>query len=363
MVYAGIDYHKNYSVVHLLDEEGATLRQGRVDGNRPAGFAALLGGFEPGQVHCVFEATMNWGKLYDVLVEIEAVAQVTMAHPFKTRIIAEAQVKTDKLDARWLARLLRAGLIAEAHASSASARRRKELLRQRCYFVRQRTALRNRTHLLIGTQREPALPAVSDLFGKKGMAALRKLEFDQPHRDFMFSQDLRMLEELNERIREGERAVAAEFAQDEDYRLLLSLPGFGPTLAALAACEIDGVTRFRSAKKLLGYAGLAPTTSSSGGKIRQGRLMRSCNRWLKWAFIEAAWVAIGCSPYFGGIYRAARARGKGANISITIVAGRMAQIAFQMLSQRREYQPVFTPESKNTHPGCPRCTLVDGCVT
>jgi hypothetical protein len=68
-------------------------------------------------------------------------------------------------------------------------------------------------------------------------------------------------------------------------------------------------------------AGLVPTTHSSGGKTSHGRMLPFCNRWLKWAFIEAAWVAIGCSGYFGSFYKRHRARGKGANEVITLAGG------------------------------------------
>ncbi len=350
MLTAGIDYHKRYSVAHVLDGNGKTLRKARIEPNSQPAFASFFSGFERGQVRCVFEASMNWGYLYDLLHEIEQVADVTIAHPFKTRVIAEAQVKTDKLDARWLAELHRVGLIAEAHASSQDARRRKELLRQRCFFVRQRTSIRNRIHVLLGGQRELEMPQVSDIFGKKGMEALGKLEFEKPHHRLMLDQDLAMMRELNAHIKAGESAIGEDFKGNEDYQLLLSIPGFGPTLAAIAACEIDGIERFARSKKLLGYAGLVPTTSSSGGKTYHGKMMRACNKWLKWAFIEAAWVAVGCNAYFGGIYRGARSRGKKANTAITIVASRMAQIAYSLLSERRKFEPL---PARVKNPGCP----------
>lgn len=65
-----------------------------------------------------------------------------------------------------------------------------------------------------------------------------------------------------------------------------------------------------------------------------------CNRWLKWAFIEAAWVAIGCSDYFGCFYKRHRARGKGANEAITITARRMTKTAWKMLTEQRDYSKV-----------------------
>ena len=77
-------------------------------------------------------------------------------------------------------------------------------------------------------------------------------------------------------------AIADDFTGNRDYELLLSVPGFGPTLAAVVASEIDGIARFVSKKKLLGYAGLVPTTSSSGGKTHHGPMMKACNKWLKW---------------------------------------------------------------------------------
>jgi len=65
-----------------------------------------------------------------------------------------------------------------------------------------------------------------------------------------------------------------------------------------------------------------------------------CNRWLKWAFIKATWVAIGCSDYFGTFYKRHRGRGKGSNEAITTTARRMAKIAWKMLTEQRDYSKV-----------------------
>lgn len=126
-------------------------------------------------------------------------------------------------------------------------------------------------------------------------------------------------------------------ADTVDMERVCSLPGMGPILAAVVVSEIDDISRFPSAQKLCGYAGLCPTTSSSGGKTHQGRLMPHCNKWLRWAFVEAAWVSVGCSPYFGDVYKRHRARGKKANTAILAVARRMARITWQLLTQGRSY--------------------------
>jgi transposase len=346
MHYVAIDLHKRYSVVSALNEQGQRVREGRIDGNRAAGFAQFIHGLgEPCKV--VIEATWNWGRVHDLLEKIEEVDEVVLAHPYKTRIIAEAQVKTDKLDARALARLLRADLVARAHIPAVATRRRKEVLRQRLFWVRVQTMVRNRVHQLIDRQPEVALPQMSDLFGARGMAALRQLQLAEPDAT-QLRQDLDLLEQLRARIKELEAMIAENNDGDEATQRLLSLPGLGKILAAVVACEIDGVERFAHPKKLLAYAGLVPTTRSSGGKTYNGPLMPMCNKWLRWAFIEAAWVAVGCSNYFGGLYRGHRARGKGANTAIVIVARRMAEIAWQMLRQRRAYEE--RPPVLNTFP-------------
>jgi transposase len=127
-----------------------------------------------------------------------------LANPFKTRIIAEAQIKTDKVDARILADLLRGRLVSSVHIAGRETRQIKEVLCQRCFFVRQRTMLRNRIHRLPGGQHELKLPQCSDLFGRKGVGFLERLK--APAR-LLFTQQLTLLKELAVRIRCNENKI------------------------------------------------------------------------------------------------------------------------------------------------------------
>ncbi len=138
-------------------------------------------------------------------------------------------------------------------------------------------------------------------------------------------------------------------AENPAARRLRTLPGVGKVLGPVIALEIDGIARFKTADKFCAYAGLVPTTYSSGGKTSHGRMLPFCNRWLKWAFIEAAWIAIGCSDYFGAFYKRHRARGKGANEAITITARRLAKIAWKLLAEARDYAKV-PPQPKPLSP-------------
>jgi transposase len=103
--FIGIDYHKAYSVYCVLDAQGSNLERGRIDHARPEDFRALVRRW-PG-CHLVFEASMNWHWLFEILEREVPSERIVLANPFKTRIIAEAQIKTDKVDARILADLLR----------------------------------------------------------------------------------------------------------------------------------------------------------------------------------------------------------------------------------------------------------------
>jgi transposase len=142
---------------------------------------------------------------------------------------------------------------------------------------------------------------------------------------------------LETHIRALEERIEADNGAHVDALRLRTLPGVGKVLGPVIALEIDGVARFNTSDRFCAYAGLVPTTYSSGGKTSHGRMLPFCNRWLKWAFIEAAWIAVGCSDYFGSFYKRHRARGKGANEAITITARRMAKIAWKMLTEQRDY--------------------------
>ena len=340
MNYIGIDIHKKHCVLSALNEAGERTLEAKIATNDREGFERYLRAVG-GPCKAVIEACWGWGKVHDLLEATGLVEEVVLAHPFKTRIIAEAQIKTDKVDARSLAFLLRLGAVPRAHVPVLATRRRKEVLRQRLFWVRERTKIRNRTHALLDRQNtELALPVCSDIFGGKGMKALEALTGTLAGPDgILLRQDLEVMRELKAKIVECEKMMAADNAADPDAGLLGSIPGVGLVIGALLACEIDGIARFHHPRKLVAYAGLAPTTYSSGEKTYHGRLLPQCNGWLRWAFVEAAWVAIGCDGYFGALYRRAREQsGHGANTAIIIVARRMAEIAWQMLNKKRKYE-------------------------
>jgi transposase len=351
MYYTGIGYHKRYSVACTLDAQGRKIREARIGANAPAAFAACFKApDQPTKV--TMEACWNRGVLHDLLETLGNVAGVILSNPAKNRIIAESMHKNDRFDAHALATLLRGDFISRVHVLSREVRDRKNLVRQRLWLSRVRTMVRNRIHSVI--DRHPLLerPAFKDVFSNQGINWLRRVGVPGDER-LLLDQDMELHTTLQTQIKAIEKRVAEANLDNEQVRRLRTLPGVGVTLAPLIALEIDQPGRFPTADKFCAYAGLVPTTHASGGKIAHGGLVPFCNKWLRWGFIEAAWVAIGCSDYFGTFYKRHRARGKGPNNAITITARRMAQIAWSMLHDKRDYseQAPSAHTRKNNFPG------------
>jgi transposase len=346
MIYTGIDYHKRYSVACTLDAQGRKLQEARIDGNAVAAFATYFKQLGmPSEV--VIEACWNWGALYDLLEGIDGVAKVVLSHPAKNRIIADAQIKNDRVDARALATLLRGDFIARVHVPSRDVRQRKNVIRQRLWLARVRTMIRNRIHTIVDRYPQLERPAVKDLFSNAGKAWMKRAPLPPADRTLL-DEDLALHTLLQSHIDVLETMIKADNVTNPLAVRLQTVPGIGKILAPVIALEIDAIKRFGTADKLCAYAGLVPTTHASGGKISHGRMLPFCNRWLKWAFVEAAWVAVACSDYFGAFYRKQRLRGKGANDAITIVARRMAKITWKMLTDERDYSAF--PPAKRTLP-------------
>jgi len=129
--------------------------------------------------------------MYDWLDTIENVSAVELPHPYRVRAIAAAQVKTDSIDSHTLAQLLRVNLIPRAYVPGSATRRLREVVRQRVFLVRMRTMVKNRIQALLARHHVP-LPAVSDIFGKRGRDYLSKVQLEGTAQELL-RQDLELL--------------------------------------------------------------------------------------------------------------------------------------------------------------------------
>lgn len=281
----GVDYHKKYSYIVVKDEAGRVKERGTVS-NTKEELHRFLGPFCPGVA--VVEATRNWGLIYDWLEEV--LDDVALAHPLKVKAIAEARIKTDKISAEILADLLRAGLLPRAYAPGKQTRDPKNVLRQRMFFVRVQTMVKNRIYDILDRQPDVVCQApadVSDLFGTAGIQWLGQMVLPGEDNKLLAS-DLELLKFLREKIIQSNNTAKELGKEDARAKLLQTIPGIGPFFSVLILYEIDDISRFRDEKKLSAYAGLVPSTYASGGKVFHSRITKTGNKWLRWAAIEAA---------------------------------------------------------------------------
>jgi len=176
--WVGIDLHRKRSHVAVIDEQGELTVSRRIVNDRDT-FLELLGDPQDGDTHVALEATYGWEWLAELLEE--AGYDLHLAHPLRTRAIASARVKTDAIDAKTLAHLLRTGFLPEAYIAPRELRDMRELLRHRATLTRMRSAIKNRVHAILA--KHGIANEHSDLFGKGGREFLDKLELrDAPRR-------------------------------------------------------------------------------------------------------------------------------------------------------------------------------------
>lgn len=339
MLYVGVDVAVKESQITVMDETGKILKRRRVPSSRD-GLHEALGRYRQ-PMKAGLDASYHWGPVYDWLDEIAE--EVVLAHPSKVRAIAEARIKTDAIDSETLVHLLRADLIPAAYAPSKEIRASKRVLRQRMFFVRLRTMVKNRIRALLSQHAVP-LPEVSDLYGKAGRAWLRTLTLPDPDGSLLH-EDLELLDVLAQRIAATEAMITELAVDDEAVGWLASLPGIGAFFSVLIRYEVDDITRFREAKKFASYTGLVPSTYASGQRQVHGRLTKQGNKYLRWAFIEAVTPAICSSPFLRRSYEQLKAR-LGAKEARTATARKLAELAWTVWTERRNWHEHQRPETR-----------------
>ncbi len=218
MEYFGLDVHKRYTVFTRLDERGTLLGQGRVTNDAESLASLLAQSVEPAKV--VLEAGGIWPVFTDALED--HAAEVVLAHPLKTRAIASARIKTDRIDSATLAHLLRTDLVPRAYLAPRSLREVREVLRYRVQLVRLRTAVKNRVHALLAMR--GLMSPASDLFGHAGRRWLASLALPPVPRRAVDG-FLSILDALNVQIRLIEREIRQRVRQSPEARRLWSIPG------------------------------------------------------------------------------------------------------------------------------------------
>ncbi|MCI0438508.1 MAG: IS110 family transposase [Chloroflexi bacterium] len=312
MLNYGLDVHKRYTTFCVMDDAGNILKEARcANAELPLHPAFSL----KGKKRATIEAGGNWYAVYDSLEPL--VDELILAHPLRVRAIAAARVKTDEIDARTLAHLLRSDLIPAAYVPPRDIRDLREFLRFRHDLVRKRTSTKNQVHALLA--KEGHISPASDLFGVKGRRWMDELPLPEQQR-YQLRGYQRVLDCLTEEIHEADRIIKRKCAGNWVAKLLDDLPGIGPLSALVIFAELGEITRFRTPEKLASFAGLAPRVRSSGGKTRRGPVTKQGPSALRWVLIEAVHHAVRKPGRVQALHRRLERRGKHPSVVKTACA-------------------------------------------
>jgi transposase len=285
MYVAGIDAHTTYLVVTVVSNTGErVVAPTKVPCSNHRRLIELLAPYRP--LEAVVESSPGWPWLRDILLA-EDIGFV-LAHATRLRAIAEANYKKDEIDAELLARMRVAGCIPEVHAKGPAQRELALVVRHRAWLVRDRTALVNRMHAqlhAVGLRMERGR-----LLTKKGQRWVREAAWPllRPEQRRLMRTHVRIIRQLQVTIRGLDRRIRQLARRDPACALLETIPGIGSYRALMIAAEVQPISRFRTSNRLVSYAGLAPTSSSSGLRgVRFGALPRGANRWLRGTFVRA----------------------------------------------------------------------------
>jgi transposase len=336
MKYVGVDLHKKTISVCVVSQARDVLTSRRLFCDDEEGIERFFAGLRPFEL--VVEATAS----YEWFVRlVEPLAQrIVLAHPGKLRVIAESTRKSDKLDARVLAEFLALDMIPPAHRPAPHVRAHRSLVRHRQHLQQRITATKTQLRRILSDYNADR----PDLFTRVGRLALAGMELTSTDRfrcdelsDLLDFLQLR-LDRANQRLRLF--AGEAPASEQEQRRLLRTIPGVGEVTSEVVLAELGDVSRFRSAKQAVAYAGLAPGWRESAGKRKDLAIEKKGSRLLRWVLVESAWQVVRYDSRWRDVFESL-ARRTGKKKAITAIARRLLGLMVALLKSGRPYAPTL----------------------
>jgi transposase len=329
--FSGIDLHSNNSVVVVSDEADRIVYQRRLP-NDPVQIRAALAPHREDLVGVVIEATFNWYWLVDELMKDGYC--VHLANPAAIRQYDGLKYSGDFADAAYLAQLLRLGLLPEGYIYPAQERQVRDLSRKRMQLVQCRTA---------------QILAIENLFSRQTggqMQGERVKRLDEAQvSGFGFAPDvtlamqanLAVMQTLQEEIGIIEKRLMERVKLHPDYALLNSVPGIGPILATTIMLETGTISRFAEVGNFSSYCRCVDSRRESNSRKKGEGNTKNGNKYLAWAFVEAANFAIRSCPEARRFYeRKKRARNR--IVAIKALAHKLARACYHMLREHKPFE-------------------------
>ncbi len=329
--YIGMDVHKREVEVCIIDGKGSVLKRFRCACTRGTLEKIARTRFTK-RDHVALETTTNAWAVADLIRP--HVARVVVSNSIKTRIIAEAKVKTDKVAAEVLAQLLRCNYLPEVWAPDVKTRLLRRLSSRRASLVADRTASKNRIHsLLAGLLIQAPL---QDIFGAKGRTWLNAVQLPADQRAVL-NLDLRLLDAVSREIELLDEQLKTLAHHDDRMRLLVTLPGIDYVVAVVLMGALGDISRFRDGDHVASYLGLVPSTRQSGDHCYHGPITKRGRSHARWVLIQAAQHLSRTHGPLGAFFRRL-ARRKNYCVAVVAAARKMVTIAFLMLKNNEPYR-------------------------
>jgi len=334
--YCGIDLHSKKSHFCIIDKDGKKVKEENLNNDLPL-ILAFLKPFGK-DVHIVIESTINWYWIVDGLQE--AGYNVKLAHTLGLHMITGAKVKTDRRDAFKLAKLLRMGEIPEAYIYPKEKRPLRDLLRRRVELVQERAAcysslrvqfIKYNLNTMSLTDLKKFLPADIDI-----------MPIPKELKDYCLM-ILQRVDLLSNQIQQLDMYLKGVALEDPKFKILLTLPGVLYVLGLMIYYEIGDISRFSNVRQFVSYCRLIPGISQSSDKVKRGKGSNQGNHYLKFAFTQAASIAVRYYPKLKKFRdkHANRRKGNAATmIANCILAHKIAIATFHMMKEEVPFDEV-----------------------
>ena len=326
-LYGAVDLHSNNSVVEIIDEQDRVVYEQRLPNKLPF-ILSQLSPYQSSIQGIVVESTFNWYWLVDGLMD--AGYTVHLANTAAIQQYEGLKYTDDHSDARWLAHMLRLGLLPEGYIYPKEERAVRDLLRKRSQLVSQRTA--NLLSIQNLVTRNTGSSITANRIKKLTPQTVGSLLAGQDH-VLAVQTNLSVMRTLEEQIQILERAVKERVKLRPAFRYLRTVDGIGEILALTIMLETGDIRRFAQVGHFASYCRCVGSRKISNGKRKGSGNTKNGNKYLAWAFVEAANFAVRFNPKIRRFYQRKKAKTNGI-VAIKAVAHKLARACYYIMKDQ-----------------------------